>query len=73
MGKRPGADCSVLFVLSVGLIGGVAVSTFSKTLALVFGMLVFGVQVSDIGVFDMGDGRWGKADWIHVVFGFERI
>lgn len=35
----------------IGLIGGVAVSTFSKTLALLFGMLVFGVQVSDIGIF----------------------
>ena len=50
----------LLFVLSIGLIGGVAVSTFSKTLALVFGMLVFGVQVSDIGGVDMGDGRWGR-------------
>lgn len=29
----------------IGLVGGVAVSTFSKTLALLFGMLVFGVQV----------------------------
>ena len=29
-----------------GLVGGVALSTFSKTLALLFGMLVFGVQVS---------------------------
>ncbi len=29
----------------LGLLGGVAVSTFSKTLALLFGMLVFGVQV----------------------------
>lgn len=32
---------------SVGLIGGIAVSTFSKTLALLFGMLVFGVQVCE--------------------------
>lgn len=28
----------------VGLLGGVAVSTFSKTLAMLFGLLVFGVQ-----------------------------
>lgn len=27
-----------------GLLGGVAVSTFSKTLAMLFGLLVFGVQ-----------------------------
>ena len=33
----------VLCVL--GLLGGMAVSTFSKTLALLFGMLVLGVQV----------------------------
>ena len=30
---------------AVGLIGGLAVSTFSKTLAFVFGLFVFGVQV----------------------------
>lgn len=30
---------------TIGLLGGVAVSSFSKTLALLFGMLVFGVQV----------------------------
>ena len=29
----------------IGLIGGLAVSTFSKTLAFVFGLFVFGVQV----------------------------
>jgi len=29
----------------VGLVGGLAVSTFSKTLAFLFGLLVFGVQV----------------------------
>ena len=29
----------------LGLLGGVAVSMFSKTLALLFGLLVFGVQV----------------------------
>ena len=28
-----------------GLLGGVAVSTFSRTLAILFGLLVFGVQV----------------------------
>ena len=28
-----------------GVLGGVAVSTFSKTLAMLFGLLVFGVQV----------------------------
>ena len=31
--------------IALGLLGGVAVSTFSKTLALLFGLLVFGVQV----------------------------
>ena len=30
----------------LGLVGGVAVSYFSKTLALLFGVAVFGVQVS---------------------------
>ena len=30
---------------SIGLLGGVAVSAFSKTLAMLFGVLVFGVQV----------------------------
>lgn len=29
----------------IGLLGGVAVSTFSKTLAMLFGLFVFGVQV----------------------------
>ena len=29
----------------VGFLGGLAVSSFSKTLALLFGLLVFGVQV----------------------------
>ncbi len=40
----------VLLCCVIGLIGGVAVSTFSKTLALVFGLVVFGVQVSDVGI-----------------------
>lgn len=31
--------------VTLGLLGGVAVSMFSKTLALLFGLLVFGVQV----------------------------
>ena len=31
--------------VTTGLLGGVAVSTFSKTLAMLFGLLVFGVQV----------------------------
>jgi len=31
---------------AVGLVGGVAVSTFSRSLALLIGLLVFGVQVS---------------------------
>lgn len=30
---------------SVGLLGGVAISTFSKTLAFLLGLVVFGVQV----------------------------
>lgn len=29
----------------VGLLGGLAVSTFSRTLAFLFGLMVFGVQV----------------------------
>ena len=29
----------------VGLLGGLAVSTFSKTLAFLFGLMVFSVQV----------------------------
>lgn len=33
--------------MGLGLLGGVAVSTFSKTLALLFGLLVFGVQVQN--------------------------
>jgi len=41
--KECGADCREL----VGLLGGVAVSTFSKTLAMLFGLLVFGVQVCE--------------------------
>lgn len=32
-------------LVTIGLLGGVAVSTFSKTLAMLFGLLVFGVQV----------------------------
>ena len=35
-------------------------STFSKTLALLFGMLVFGVQVSAYWDPDMGAGDSGK-------------
>lgn len=31
--------------MALGLLAGLAVSTFSKTLALLFGLLVFGVQV----------------------------
>ena len=31
---------------SIGVLGGVAVSAFSKTLAMLFGVLVFGIQVS---------------------------
>ena len=31
----------------LGLVGGVAVSYFSKTLAMLFGLAVFGVQVSE--------------------------
>ena len=40
----------VVLCCVIGLIGGVAVSTFSKTLALLFGLVVFGVQVSAIGI-----------------------
>ncbi len=57
----------------VGLLGGVAVSSFSKTLAMLFGLLVFGVQVSD-GAFlhlgqgirkaDDGDSLWRREDSI---------
>ena len=36
--------------MAPGLLGGVAVSTFSKTLALLFGLLVFGVQVQNLYV-----------------------
>lgn len=32
-------------LVMIGLLGGVAVSTFSKTLAMLFGLFVFGVQV----------------------------
>ena len=39
--SRDSADALVM----IGLLGGVAVSTFSKTLAMLFGLLVFGVQV----------------------------
>jgi len=38
--KKQMAEC-----VALGLLGGIAVSTFSKTLALLFGLLVFGVQV----------------------------
>ncbi len=38
--KKQMAEC-----VALGLLGGLAVSTFSKTLALLFGLLVFGVQV----------------------------
>ncbi len=31
--------------MAIGLLGGLAVSTFSKTLAMLFGLLVFGAQV----------------------------
>lgn len=31
--------------MAIGLLGGLAVSTFSKTLAMLLGLLVFGVQV----------------------------
>ncbi len=50
----------VLFVLYIGLIGGVAVSTFSKTLALLFGLVVVGVQVSAIGILIWDWGECGK-------------
>ena len=32
-------------LVMIGLLSGVAVSMFSKTLAMLFGLLVFGVQV----------------------------
>ena len=32
---------------SAGLVGGVAVASFSKTLAVLFGLIVFGVQVGE--------------------------
>ena len=45
----------------VGLIGGVAVSTFSKTLALLFGLVVVGVQVSAVEIFVwLGLREWGR-------------
>ena len=34
---------------SIGVLGGVAVSAFSKTLTMLFGVLVFGIQVSRDG------------------------
>ena len=37
--------CTANALATTGLLSGVAVSTFSKTLAMVFGLLVFGVQV----------------------------
>lgn len=53
-----GADYGVWIV---GLLGGVAVSSFSKTLAMLFGLLVLGVQVSDGAFLHLG-GEIGKAD-----------
>ena len=38
-------------------------STFSKTLALLFGMLVFGVQVSTIRTPSLGTRHHEKANW----------
>ena len=37
--------CKANALVVLGVLGGVAVSTFSKTLAMLFGLLVFGVQV----------------------------
>ena len=34
------------YVRSVGVLAGLALSTFSRTLTVLFGLLVFGVQVS---------------------------
>ena len=53
----------------IGLLGGVAVSTFSKTLAMLFGLLVFGVQVCR-SAHGAKDTR--KAD-VRTVSGFARI
>lgn len=35
---------------AIGLLGGLAVSTFSKTLAILLGLAVWGVQVSKINL-----------------------
>lgn len=40
----------------IGLLGGVAVSMFSKTLAMVFGLAIFGIQVGDVVDGTMFDG-----------------
>ena len=44
----------------IGLVGGLAVSTFSKTLAFLIGLMVFGVQVgywlrSQLRIFETAD------------------
>ena len=53
----------------IGLLGGVAVSTFSKTLAMLFGFLVFGVQVC-CSAFE--EGEKSNAD-VRTVSGFARL
>jgi len=45
MRGRHHQDATLRLFDDVGLVGGLAVSTFSRTLAFLFGLLVFGVQV----------------------------
>ncbi len=52
-------------LVTIGLLSGVAVSTFSKTLAMVFGLLVFGVQVCR-GAY--GQGREGNCSCSHSIW-----
>jgi len=47
------------------------VSSFSKTLAMLFGLLVFGVQVSDGAFLHLGEGRLGRL-MKGIVHGVER-
>ncbi len=64
-GRSRMGSCMANALVTTGLLSGVAVSTFSKTLAMVFGLLVFGVQVCR-GAY--GQGREGNCSCSHSIW-----
>ena len=57
----------------IGLIGGLAVSTFSKTLAFLFGLFVFGVQVRNSSLRHSCEPRADGVPLMSEVRGDERL